>query len=61
MPNNLQIISQTKNRVRFICDELDASSDARHLEAQILELDNVTSVRVNRAAKSIIIEYKGAL
>ena len=50
MPNNLQIISQTKNRVRFICDELDASSDARHLEAQMLELDNVTSVRVNRAA-----------
>ncbi len=56
MPKNrLKIASQAGGRVRFIYPALTLDTDYRRLEAQILEIEGVKSVRVNRAAKSVIL------
>ncbi|MGP1485676.1 MAG: heavy metal translocating P-type ATPase [Campylobacter sp.] len=55
--NNLKIAHKTKNRVRFILDNINLDCDESHLEAQISEHKLVKSVRVNKRAKSIIIEF----
>lgn len=59
--NNIYIAHQCKNRARLILDQLSSRSDVSFLEASIGEHKNVKSVRVNRYAKSVIIEYTKSL
>ncbi|QKF92369.1 heavy metal translocating P-type ATPase [Campylobacter sp. CCUG 57310] len=55
--NKIRIAHQSKNRVRFICDEITSNCDESFLEAQISEFKYVKSVRLNKKAKSIIVEF----
>lgn len=55
--NKIRIAHQSKNRARFICDEITSSCDESFLEAQISEFKYVKSVRLNKKAKSIIVEF----
>ncbi|RAZ22428.1 heavy metal translocating P-type ATPase [Campylobacter hyointestinalis] len=57
----ISIASKIGNRIRFICDDLNELSDERRLEADILKFDEITSVRVNKAAKSIIVTHNSSL
>ncbi|KEA46608.1 ATPase [Campylobacter mucosalis] len=57
--NNIHIAHKCKNRVRLICDELNNRSDISFIEASIGEHKNVKNVRVNKYAKSIVVEYSG--
>lgn len=59
--NKLKIVHKNKNRVRFIVDNLNLDCDESYLEAQISEYKFVKSVRVNKKAKSIIIEFRSNL
>ncbi|MBT0612629.1 heavy metal translocating P-type ATPase [Campylobacter hyointestinalis] len=57
----ISIASKIGNRIRFICDDLNRLSDERGLEADILKFDEITNVRVNKAAKSIIVTHNSSL
>lgn len=57
----ISIASKIGNRIRFICDDLNELSDERGLEADILKFDEITNVRVNKAAKSIIVTHNSSL
>lgn len=57
----ISIASKIGNRIRFISDDLNELSDERRLEADILKFDEITSVRVNKAAKSIIVTHNSSL
>ena len=59
--NKLKIVHKNKNRVRFIVDNVNLDCDESYLEAQISEYKFVKSVRVNKKAKSIIIEFRSNL
>ncbi|WP_228026853.1 heavy metal translocating P-type ATPase [Campylobacter californiensis] len=59
--NNLRIAHHCGNRIRIICDELNNRSDVSVIEANIGEHKGVKSVRVNKYAKSIVVEYFGDL
>nr|WP_230056297.1 heavy metal translocating P-type ATPase [Campylobacter suis] len=59
--NSVRIIHQCKNRVRIGCDELNNRSDVSFIEASIGEHRLVKSVRVNKYAKSIVVEHNGSL
>lgn len=59
--NKLKIVHKNKNRVRFIVDKVNLDCDESYLEAQISEYKFVKSVRVNKKAKSIIIEFRSNL
>lgn len=55
--NKIYIAHKSKNRVRFICKNITSECDESFLEAQISEFKYVKSVRLNKKAKSIIIEF----
>ncbi|QKG29107.1 heavy metal translocating P-type ATPase [Campylobacter sp. RM16187] len=55
--NKIYIAHKSKNRVRFICEDITSECDESFLEAQISEFKYVKSVRLNKKAKSIIIEF----
>ncbi|MDO5045759.1 heavy metal translocating P-type ATPase [Campylobacter sp.] len=55
--NKIRIAHKSKNRVRFICEEITNDSDESFIEAQISEFRHIKSVRVNKKAKSIIVEF----
>ncbi|CUU72162.1 metal transporting atpase Mta72 [Campylobacter hyointestinalis subsp. hyointestinalis] len=57
----ISIASKIGNRIRFICDDLNRLSDERGLEADILKFDEITNVRVNKVAKSIIVTHNSSL
>ena len=59
--NKLKVAHQSKNRIRFIVDNIGLDCDESYLEAQISEHKLVKSVRVNKKAKSIIIEFSSGL
>lgn len=59
--NSIKIAHQSKNRARFICDEITHSCDESFLEAQISEFKYIKSVRLNKKAKSIIVEFDSNL
>lgn len=59
--SNLKIVSKIGKRVRFIHRLINELSDERSLEAEILKINQISSVRVNKAAKSIIITHNGDL
>ncbi|QCD52765.1 heavy metal translocating P-type ATPase [Campylobacter sp. RM16192] len=55
--NKIYIAHKSKNRVRFICEDITSECDESFLEAQISEFKYVKSVRLNKKAKSIIVEF----
>ncbi|QKF64650.1 heavy metal translocating P-type ATPase [Campylobacter corcagiensis] len=59
--NSFKILHKSKNRVRFLQPKLKSSSNERAYEGEILKLDGVNEVRVNKKAKSIVIHYYGNL
>ena len=59
--NKIYIAHQSKNRVRFICDDITSECDESYLEAQISEFKYIKSVRLNKKAKSIIVEFDSNL
>ncbi|MCI6988004.1 MAG: heavy metal translocating P-type ATPase [Campylobacter sp.] len=61
MKNSLKIASKTKSRVRFVCEKLNKNSDERAIEAELLKYSNITKVRVNRFAKSVIVSFDGEI
>lgn len=58
--NSFKIVSHTGNRVRLTSNSLK-DCDEKLLEALILKLDEISSVRVNKLAKSIIFTYNYGL
>lgn len=59
--NNLRVIHRCKNRARIHCESLNNRSDVSFIEASIGEHHLVKSARVNKYAKSIIVEHTGNL
>ncbi|WP_063999813.1 hypothetical protein [Campylobacter iguaniorum] len=58
--NSFKIVSHTGNRVRLTSNSLK-DCDEKLLEALVLKLDEISSVRVNKLAKSIIFTYNYGL
>ncbi|WP_420838111.1 heavy metal translocating P-type ATPase [Campylobacter anatolicus] len=56
--NSIRIVHQSKNRVRLLCEQINDRSDVSFIEANICELADVKNARVNKYAKSIVIEYE---
>ena len=59
--NNVRIAHQSKNRVRIICENITDTSDVSAIEATITERTSAKSVRVNKYAKSVIVEFDSGL
>lgn len=59
--NNIRIAHSLPGRVRLILDGLCKNSDEARIEANISECAGVKFARVNRYAKSIVVEYSGDL
>lgn len=57
LQHKIKIIHELENRIRVVCDYLNSDIDDKEFEARILELENVNFVRVNKIAKSIIINF----
>lgn len=57
--NSLQIVHSLSGRLRLKIKELDKNSDDAKIEADIGNLSSVRFVRVNKYAKSIIVEFDG--
>ena len=55
--NKVTLAHKSKNRARFICESLNARSDVSAIEAAISERTDAKSVRVNKYAKSIVVEF----
>ena len=59
--NNVRIAHKSKNRVRIICENITDTSDVSAIEATITERTSAKSVRVNKCAKSVIVEFDSGL
>lgn len=57
--NSIIVASHVKKRVRFIYKKLNSTINQRALEATIITQPNVSEVRVNSNAQSIIVRYTG--
>nr|WP_052137736.1 heavy metal translocating P-type ATPase [Campylobacter sputorum] len=58
---SFKIIHKSKNRVRFFYPDLKNTTNERALESEILKLNGVDEVRVNKITKSVIIKFNGNL
>lgn len=56
-PNKVKITHQIPNRLRLKVAEISDATDLSYLEATIGEKKGIKSVRVNKGAKSIVIEH----
>lgn len=59
--NSVRVAHSLPNRVRLVVDELNSHSDEARIEAGVSECFGVKFARVNRYAKSIVIEYSSSL
>ena len=59
--NRLKVASLVGNRVRFIDEDLNEFSNSSHLEKELLNSEEIINARVNKKAKSIIIEFNSSL
>ena len=55
--NNVRVAHKCAGRIRLVCEQLTDVSDVSAIEAKISEFAGVKSVRVNKHAKSIVVEY----
>ncbi|WP_372454479.1 heavy metal translocating P-type ATPase [Campylobacter sputorum] len=58
---SFKIIHKSKNRVRFFYPDLKNTTNERALESEILKLNGVYEVRVNKITKSVVIKFNGNL
>ena len=55
--NNVRVAHKCAGRIRLVCEQLTDESDVSAIEAKISEFAGVKSARVNKHAKSIVVEY----
>ncbi len=55
--NNVRVAHKCAGRIRLVCEQLTDESDVSAIEAKISEFAGAKSVRVNKHAKSIVVEY----
>ena len=55
--NNVRVVHKCAGRIRLVCEQLTDESDVSAIEAKISEFAGAKSVRVNKHAKSIVVEY----
>lgn len=55
--NSVRVAHKCAGRIRLVCEQLTDESDVSAIEAKISEFAGVKSVRVNKHAKSIVVEY----
>lgn len=55
--NNVRVAHKCTGRIRLVCEQLTDESDVSAIEAKISEFAGVKSARVNKHAKSIVVEY----
>lgn len=58
---NIKLKHKTKNRARFIVLDIKSLTDTKALKKEILNIKFISQVRINKLAKSIIIEYSSNL
>lgn len=54
---SFKIIHKTKNRIRFFHPDLKSNTNERAFESEILNIDGVDEVRVNKTTKSVVIKF----
>ena len=54
---NFKLLHQTNNRARYFCDILKDECNVKDLENDLMNIDGVTSVRINEKSKSIIFTF----
>ncbi|QKF86532.1 heavy metal translocating P-type ATPase [Campylobacter blaseri] len=55
---SLKIVHKSKNRIRFIQPNLNNNSDIKNYEDNISAIDGISSVRVNKTIKSVVVTYE---
>lgn len=55
---NCKLLHKTNNRARYFCDILKDECNLKDLENDLINIDGVSSVRINQKSKSIIFRFE---